>query len=377
MRCRCSSTTRTCSGPARPVSEEVVVAYRPFSHEGERLRSLRSQLQLRWFDEGGKHTSLAIVGTHRGEGRSHLAANLAVTFAQAGERTLLIDGDLRNAAPAQALQARQPDRPVEPAGRPHAGRRWSSSFRAFPGLAVLPSGPIPPNPQELLVAPVVRPHPRAEHVDLRRRDHRHAGHRSKASTSRCWPARRGAALVVARNNLTRTERVRRGRSPDRRYRRQGGRLGARRRAAHRSRRSHGRQQPDRSVCCASSAPRSPAPAPGQRRIDLAPWLIAAVGFAGACTCRPTGSERRASGRPMSWATAPSSSAVLAWLFWGVRDTHLAGARRSRCRRWVGRCSRSGLLLYRAGPRVQRRSVEFVSHLFVVAGCCCCWAAPAR
>jgi hypothetical protein len=86
------------SGPTRPVSEDVVVAYRPFGHEGERLRSLRSQLQLRWFNDSGKQTSLAVVGPHRGEGRSHLAANLAVSFAQAGERTLLIDADLHNAS---------------------------------------------------------------------------------------------------------------------------------------------------------------------------------------------------------------------------------------------------------------------------------------
>jgi len=137
------------SGPGRPVSDEVLVAYRPFSAEGERLRSLRSQLQLRWFDEAGKRTALAITGTRRGEGRSHLAANLAVTFAQAGERTLLIDGDLR--APRQhklfklenqmglsnLLVGRMQDQVVK-------------FVAGIPGLAVLPSGPTPPNPAELL-----------------------------------------------------------------------------------------------------------------------------------------------------------------------------------------------------------------------------------
>lgn len=141
------------SGPARPVSEDVVVAYRPFGNEGERLRSLRSQLQLRWFDEAGRNTSLAIVGPHRGEGRSYLAANLAVSFAQAGERTLLIDADLHNASQHRYFKLENA------AGLSNllAGQLQDGMVQfvaGIPGLAVLPSGPLPPNPQELLARPV-------------------------------------------------------------------------------------------------------------------------------------------------------------------------------------------------------------------------------
>lgn len=137
------------SGPGRPVSEDVTVAYRPFGHEGERLRALRSQLQLRWFDESGKHTSLAVVGATRGEGRSHLAANLAVSFAQAGERTLLIDADLHNASQHKYFKL------DNAAGLSNllVGQVQETVLKfvaGIPGLAVLPSGPLPPNPQELL-----------------------------------------------------------------------------------------------------------------------------------------------------------------------------------------------------------------------------------
>lgn len=137
------------SGPNRPVSDEVVVAYRPFSAEGERLRSLRSQLQLRWFDEAGQRTALAITGTQRGEGRSNLAANLAVTFAQAGERTLLIDGDLR--APRQHKLFKLENQ--QGLSNLLVGRMQDQVVKfvtGIPGLAVLPSGPPPPNPEELL-----------------------------------------------------------------------------------------------------------------------------------------------------------------------------------------------------------------------------------
>lgn len=141
------------SGPARPVSEDVVVAYRPFGNEGERLRSLRSQLQLRWFDEAGRNTSLAIVGPHRGEGRSYLAANLAVSFAQAGERTLLIDADLHNASQHRYFKLEN----GSGLSNLLAGQLQDGMVQfvaGIPGLAVLPSGPLPPNPQELLARPV-------------------------------------------------------------------------------------------------------------------------------------------------------------------------------------------------------------------------------
>ena len=78
------------------VSDEVVAAYRPFTHQVEELRALRSQLMLRWFDAEAERKTLAIVSPERGEGRSFIAANLAVVFSQLGERTLLIDADMRN-----------------------------------------------------------------------------------------------------------------------------------------------------------------------------------------------------------------------------------------------------------------------------------------
>jgi receptor protein-tyrosine kinase len=78
------------------VSEEVVAAYKPFDRQIENLRSLRSQLMLRWFEDKQNQPTLCIAGTQRGEGRSVLAANLAVIFSQLGEKTLLIDADMRN-----------------------------------------------------------------------------------------------------------------------------------------------------------------------------------------------------------------------------------------------------------------------------------------
>ena len=73
------------------VSSELVAAFQPFSPQVEALRALRSQLMLRWFTGQQERRALAIVSPARGEGRSYLAANLAVVFSQLGEHTLLID----------------------------------------------------------------------------------------------------------------------------------------------------------------------------------------------------------------------------------------------------------------------------------------------
>lgn len=188
-------------GPNRPISDEVVAAYRPFSAEGEGLRALRSQLQLRWLDEAGTRTSLAVVGTARGEGRSYLAANLAVTFAQLGERTLLIDANLR--APRQHRLFKIENQ----AGLSNllAGRMQEqvvTFIYGIPGLAVLPSGPTPPNPAELLSRPALA---RILQQSMSTFDVVLVDTPAMSSgTDALMLARAaGASLVIARTNITR------------------------------------------------------------------------------------------------------------------------------------------------------------------------------
>jgi protein-tyrosine kinase len=139
-------------GGANGVSDDVVAAYMPQSDMVEPLRALRSQLTHRWFTDVG-HKALAVTSPGRGEGRSWLAANLATVFAQIGERTLLIDADMRhprqhslfNLNNSVGLSALLTGR----AGK-EAACRVHPQLRLF----VLPAGIIPPNPQELLGRPV-------------------------------------------------------------------------------------------------------------------------------------------------------------------------------------------------------------------------------
>jgi protein-tyrosine kinase len=131
------------------LSRSLVAAYQPFSLAVEDLRALRSQLLLRWFDASVDRRTLAIVSPGPREGRSHIAANLAIVFSQLGERTLLIDADLRMSRQHHLFNlTNQVGLSDMLSGR--CGFEAVIKISSLRGLSVLPAGVTPPNPQELL-----------------------------------------------------------------------------------------------------------------------------------------------------------------------------------------------------------------------------------
>ena len=141
--------TPSSEGPSR----ELVAAFAPFHPRTEEMRALRTQLLIRWYNPEQGRKSLVVASPEHGEGRSYVAANLAIVFSQLGARTLLVDADLRKPRQHQIFGL--------PAGHGLsallAGRSDHKATFPVPGLnrlSVLPSGPLPPNPQELLSRPV-------------------------------------------------------------------------------------------------------------------------------------------------------------------------------------------------------------------------------
>lgn len=133
-------------------SRELVAAFAPFHPRTEEMRALRTQLLIRWYNPQANRNALVIASPAAAEGRSYVAANLAVVFSQLGARTLLLDADLRN--PRQHKIFGLPGAPG--LSTLLAGRVDHSSTYPIPGLnrlSVLPAGPLPPNPQELLSRP--------------------------------------------------------------------------------------------------------------------------------------------------------------------------------------------------------------------------------
>jgi protein-tyrosine kinase len=187
------------------VSEAVVAAYQPASPQVEALRALRSELMLHWFSEDAAHKTVALVSEARGDGRSYIAANLAVVLSQLGGRTLLIDADLRN--PSQHALFGLDNRvglSAVLAGR--AGAEAVQRVAELGSLSVLPSGVAPPNPQELLARPTfgVLLERLAEHLDFILIDTPPAAESADAQTV---AARARAALFVVRKNHSRLWRV--------------------------------------------------------------------------------------------------------------------------------------------------------------------------
>ncbi|CAG1021245.1 Tyrosine-protein kinase YwqD [Patescibacteria group bacterium] len=130
------------------LSPELIAAYQPFSQQVEVLRTIRSQLMLRWFHHEKK--TLAIVSANENEGRSYLAANLAIVFAQLGERTLLIDGNLRQPRQHQLFNIKNSRGLSDLLVNRTNIESTIKVISELSNLSVLVAGTIPPNPLEII-----------------------------------------------------------------------------------------------------------------------------------------------------------------------------------------------------------------------------------
>lgn len=180
---------------------ELVTLNEPFSPRAEAFRAMRSQLMMRLFAEGEMRRAVAVISPDVGDGKSYCAANLAVSLAQLGGRTLLVDADMR--APRQHEVFKLSNK----AGLSGimAGRSDSHVIQQVPGVSslfVLPVGITPPNPLELVERPAFGLLMRdlAAKFDYVLVDTPAAVHGADAGVI---AARCGAALVIARKNASR------------------------------------------------------------------------------------------------------------------------------------------------------------------------------
>ena len=113
----------------------------------EAFRGIRTNVLFSSAQEGSR--SIVVTSTAPGEGKSMVASNLAISLAQAGQRVMLMDADMRKPKSQEIFKI-----PQEPGlsnvlvGNAKASESVRKSMVS--GLWVLPAGRIPPNPAELL-----------------------------------------------------------------------------------------------------------------------------------------------------------------------------------------------------------------------------------
>ena len=127
---------------------DLIVDKKPNASASESIRTLRTNLQFA--SEDSELRTLLVTSSFPSEGKSFISANLAISFAQAGKRTLLIDCDLRKGRQHKIFRI---------PGKKGLSNLLINDISEYPkyisqttieNLFVLPRGVYPPNPSELL-----------------------------------------------------------------------------------------------------------------------------------------------------------------------------------------------------------------------------------
>ena len=117
----------------------------------EAYRSVRTALQFSTRD--GAPRVFMVTSTAQGDGKTTTALALAINSAQTGLPVLLIDADMRHPVGAQGARASTTRADCRTSCRATCPRSASCARPIFPNLFVIPAGPMPPNPVELLSGP--------------------------------------------------------------------------------------------------------------------------------------------------------------------------------------------------------------------------------
>jgi len=129
-----------------PKSRHLIVHEQPKSPTAEAYRTLRTNIQFSQTDR--ELQTIMFTSTGPGEGKSTNVANIAVAMAQAGKEVILVDCDLRK--PVQHSTFNLPNEGLTNVLVQDIPFEEVLQDTHIPNLRIVTSGPIPPNPSELL-----------------------------------------------------------------------------------------------------------------------------------------------------------------------------------------------------------------------------------
>jgi capsular exopolysaccharide synthesis family protein len=145
--------------------KRLVSMINPHSLVSEQYKVIRTNIQFSSFDKELK--TIVVTSSKPGEGKSTTAANLAITFVQQGMKVLLIDGDLRKPTSHHTFSVPNTKGLTSVLTRQCSFKEAVKQY-SQEKLDILTSGPIPPNPAEILASNSMKEllEEASEHYDL-------------------------------------------------------------------------------------------------------------------------------------------------------------------------------------------------------------------
>lgn len=133
------------------MNNELIVANNPKSGVAEAIKTIRTNLLFSSIDEPVK--SILITSSMSGEGKSFISANLAVAFAQAGVKVLIVDCDLRRGRQHKIFNIDN-EQGLSNLLLDDVDKNYKKYVKKtrYENIYVLPMGIVPPNPSELLAS---------------------------------------------------------------------------------------------------------------------------------------------------------------------------------------------------------------------------------
>ncbi|WP_138494821.1 CpsD/CapB family tyrosine-protein kinase [Paenibacillus pinistramenti] len=139
---------------SRSTNKRAIAAYKyPHSAEAEAFRKLRTNIELNSVQQPLQ--TLMVTSSEPGEGKSTVAANLAVTYALAGQRVALIDANLRKPVLHRTF-AQLNGWGLVSVLNGQCALKDAIYDTEIDQLKLIPSGPVPHNPTDLILSNVMR-----------------------------------------------------------------------------------------------------------------------------------------------------------------------------------------------------------------------------
>jgi len=133
--------------PDRKPKDDLITLTSPKSTASEAYRGIRTSILFTAADTAPR--AILVASAAPGEGKTVTASNLAVTMAQAGNRVLIIDSDLRRPKLHRVFDLSR-DKGISNILAGNCTIDEAIVHSQVPGIDLIPSGPVPPNPSEML-----------------------------------------------------------------------------------------------------------------------------------------------------------------------------------------------------------------------------------